>query len=648
MGAAGLLWFARWLLTLPEGDLSRADQRSSVINAVTGVIGLVLTALSVVLALRPFRQGDPSTVLDSAAARLAQRLRIGYERAAGDRQLQLLGPLKIMWEPVGGGVISQASQRIEGTGGNLDALVAALARLSPEQLVITGDPASGKSSMALQLALTLLKSQDEGMRRRVPVFLSVSSWRPREQPLSDWLISQLAEEHPELTRPEYGKQAPRDLVEQDRVLPILDGFDELSQDLHDTARGRLVEAAASGRPFILTIRTEAYLKAVRAQGKAFGQAAVVRLRPLTTAQAIAALTADDIGEVRQRWEPVERRMKNANSPLARVLSSPLMVYLARVAYSSPDMDPVQLTRFKRDKEIINHLFDSYLPALYRSRYDPLRVRTWLGMLAHHLKTSERSTDLAWWRLLPLVPRSRTVFILTIGAIVNYVFFLQYGPRGVIVGFVAIPLCLAVTDGRRPRQLRLREIGPKRFLAATALGVATGCAFIPIIEPGHDWRFAVLAVATLGTTVTLLASLAFSLRLPDDSDTTQPRAMLANDRTALLGIITLVGGAAGIRAGVQYNPARGLLDGLQSMLLVGLLVSAGMRLGSGWLTFGIVRLSLSLRRGFPLRLLAFLEDAHRRGVLRRSGPFYQFRHADLQRYLTVDRPTLTPQPSRPAR
>ena len=37
-------------------------------------------------------------------------------------------------------------------------------------------------------------------------------------------------------------------------------------------------------------------------------------------------------------------------------------------------------------------------------------------------------------------------------------------------------------------------------------------------------------------------------------------------------------------------------------------------------------------GLPWRLLAFLEDAHRRGVLRRSGAYYRFRHAELQEYL----------------
>jgi hypothetical protein len=42
---------------------------------------------------------------------------------------------------------------------------------------------------------------------------------------------------------------------------------------------------------------------------------------------------------------------------------------------------------------------------------------------------------------------------------------------------------------------------------------------------------------------------------------------------------------------------------------------------------------------PLRLMRFLDDAHRRGVLRQVGAVYQFRHARLQDRLarTAERP-----------
>jgi hypothetical protein len=44
--------------------------------------------------------------------------------------------------------------------------------------------------------------------------------------------------------------------------------------------------------------------------------------------------------------------------------------------------------------------------------------------------------------------------------------------------------------------------------------------------------------------------------------------------------------------------------------------------------------LSWRSRLPLRLMSFLEEAHRRGVLRQAGGVYQFRHALLQERLTM--------------
>lgn len=43
-------------------------------------------------------------------------------------------------------------------------------------------------------------------------------------------------------------------------------------------------------------------------------------------------------------------------------------------------------------------------------------------------------------------------------------------------------------------------------------------------------------------------------------------------------------------------------------------------------------TVCLRRRLPWPLMGFLADAHRRGVLRRAGAIYQFRHIELQHRL----------------
>ena len=52
-------------------------------------------------------------------------------------------------------------------------------------------------------------------------------------------------------------------------------------------------------------------------------------------------------------------------------------------------------------------------------------------------------------------------------------------------------------------------------------------------------------------------------------------------------------------------------------------------GRAWGDFVACRLMPAVRGRLPLRLMSFLDDAHRRGVLRQAGAVYQFRHARLQ-------------------
>ncbi|MER7130105.1 hypothetical protein [Streptosporangium saharense] len=49
----------------------------------------------------------------------------------------------------------------------------------------------------------------------------------------------------------------------------------------------------------------------------------------------------------------------------------------------------------------------------------------------------------------------------------------------------------------------------------------------------------------------------------------------------------------------------------------------------WLVYKITALR---HRRLPYRLMDFLDDVHRMGLLRAAGPHYQFRHADLQDHL----------------
>jgi hypothetical protein len=118
---------------------------------------------------------------------------------------------------------------------------------------------------------------------------------------------------------------------------------------------------------------------------------------------------------------------------------------------------------------------------------------------------------------------------------------------------------------------------------------------------------------------------------------------------------LAGSASGRLIGVTFVPFSGLpvpSDGTVGTLFgitFGLTVGVAGVVSRAWGNFCLVRVWLALRGHLPWRLMRFLDDAHRRGVLRQTGAVYQFRHARLQDQLanTMDRrPECGRQPARP--
>jgi hypothetical protein len=88
---------------------------------------------------------------------------------------------------------------------------------------------------------------------------------------------------------------------------------------------------------------------------------------------------------------------------------------------------------------------------------------------------------------------------------------------------------------------------------------------------------------------------------------------------------LAGFAVGGQAMAHHIP---LSLGLAAGALFGLAIGLTTALSRSWGAYLLSRAWLALRGHTPLRLNRFLEDAHRRGVLRQAGTIYQFRHARL--------------------
>jgi hypothetical protein len=100
---------------------------------------------------------------------------------------------------------------------------------------------TGKSAAAILTVLAAVRHRgdlDDARRARVPVpvLLTAHGWEPpRHQQLGEWLAAQLDAEYPFLRSDAYGRHTAARLVAEGRVALVLDGFDEIADELRPAA-----------------------------------------------------------------------------------------------------------------------------------------------------------------------------------------------------------------------------------------------------------------------------------------------------------------------------------------------------------------------------------------------------------------------------
>ncbi|MGW1411196.1 helix-turn-helix domain-containing protein [Streptomyces sp. NPDC002403] len=370
--------------------------------------------------------------LAGAAVELAREIRRRWQREEEHRRVHDPFPLPVRWQDAPESLTdhSENIQRLPpgaapdrmDLSGDLGSVAEVYRRIGSGRLVVLGRAGSGKSILTIRFVLDQLEAREP--HDRVPVIFGIGSWDPSAVALRDWLIDRLVRDHPHLTRraPD-GSTLAAALVDADLVLPVLDGFDEIAEGLRSTA---LEVLNSISLPLVLTSRRGEFAEAVQRTHAPLVWAAGLELVDLTLDDLCAYLprTSRPVprgdGGNAAVWTPVLDRLRagesGASTPLARVLSTPLMIILARTMYSeAPDRNPAELLdaeRFPDENSLEEHLLAGFVPTVYRRRVaerntvgrrernrDPERAERWLGYLAHHLARLDREQqDLAWWRI----------------------------------------------------------------------------------------------------------------------------------------------------------------------------------------------------------------------------------------------------------
>ncbi|WP_161624807.1 NACHT domain-containing protein [Streptomyces spectabilis] len=562
--------------------------------------------------------------------------------------------------------------------------------MDPQRLVITGAPGAGKTVLALNLVLGLLKNREPN--DAVPVRISMAGW-DTEGKVNEQLARHLEESYG-FTARMAGK-----LVAQKLVLPVLDGLDEMdrrddpapspdTQPVHrDLPRALIVLTSLNnwGRDLVITCRTNAYDDLAATHHIRLVDAARIEVQPVGAGQAADYL--DDRSAEPARWEQVLAALRNDSNPrLAEALSTPWLLCLAATVYSerhlnnpalraSDNRDPAELLLPSTPRDLSDHLLGQFIgasvarhPGLPRRNdarlsededghepadpkppmYGGDDVHTWLAHLAAHLRSADMqppsatgpgsTTDLVLSRLWPLAGERRVRIMdgIVTGLIVLTTLPLAWTTSAPVLAVVTVS-GIAVAAGTRASVRRVHP--PKRmdwYRAFTPSGLRRfrvalkdGLAGALIGAAGGGLIGALLAHSASGGALgSATGGVMFGLASGLESEPSRATSPRGAIRSDLA--VALSGGAA-LAAGAVTGVAAGFWGqiGFVAAMAAGVggVLSMGVESGRRYLVF-----VLCMRGELPLRLGLFLDWALSAGLLRLAGAAYQFRHEGLQEWL----------------
>ncbi|MBO4208779.1 NACHT domain-containing protein [Micromonospora echinofusca] len=656
LAAAGLAVLGGAAVFLTGQGRANADQYASSFSFLLAVT--VAGCGVVVWAVRRARAAAVGTVdLPQAADQLAGVIRAGIDGELRRQGVEDPAPLPVGWRLSRRARKAMRGVRVDTPDVDPDADPGRFfSRVPSRRLVVLGAAGSGKTVFAMRLCADLLAARSAG--EPVPVLVSPADWRADRQSLDDWLVERLTNDHPGLGATVElatggNHTLARQLVDNGLILPVLDGLDEIPAAGRSAVLGALNEAGAR-LPLVATSRPEEYATAVTANSRGLSNALVVELQPVAPDAALHYLGAAAPGagpqSPRRRWSAVGARVaEQPAGPVATVLAQPLLIGLVRQVYADPAVDPAGLTADTGTAgQLVDDLLDAYVPAVYRQRpgaprrrgqpRDARTARRWLGFLARVAGSEFR--QFGWWQLAGACPPGwvrnvslYTAFLASLSAVA--VAYAVGGPPAAGPVAVAFGLTLLLNVKGDIREPYLRGPVTARLVGVAVLvGIVLGFPLVAAL--GYDRDLPPSARTLLAVTATVVAAL-FVLLVGgidpvDPAGVTTPQRVLAADRRTTLLTALTSGPITGLILGGLLWPRQGAW----AAVVVGVVTAACFALINvlrrAWGAFLVARVALAVRGELPWSAMAFLADAHARGVLRQAGARYEFRHERIRAHL----------------
>jgi signal peptidase I/DNA polymerase III delta prime subunit len=245
-------------------------------------------------------------------------------------------------------------------------------------LLILGSPGSGKTTTLLEIAQILVNRAEQNRVSPIPVIFNLSSWSGAKQKMKSWLIQEL------YTNYQVSKPLGKSLVEEQQLLLLLDGLDEIKAELREIHIQAINQFCIEygHTEIVVCSRIEAYkalYNRLHFQGAIF-------ISPLRTDQ-----VSDYLDQAESPLAEVKLAIQQ-DSMLQELAQTPLMLSIMTLAYQDVPATKLHLMGLEDGRR---YLFDRYIDRMFERRkgecpYSEEQMRCWLSFLAQKMVQESQS------------------------------------------------------------------------------------------------------------------------------------------------------------------------------------------------------------------------------------------------------------------
>ncbi|MGK7940756.1 MAG: NACHT domain-containing NTPase [Crocosphaera sp.] len=249
-------------------------------------------------------------------------------------------------------------------------------------LLILGEPGAGKTITLLKLAQNLIARSQENPSRLIPVVFNLSSWGSKRESIADWLVQELWSKY------QVPKAVGKSWVENQQLLLLLDGLDEVKADRRDTcvqAINQFMQNHGQTEMVVCSRIADYEVLSNRLQLRG-----AIYIRALTPEQVNHYLdnAGEQLGAVKTLLRQDTALQELAKSPLT--LSIMTLAYYGKTAEELPQTGSIEARR--------EHLFNAYIERMFTGKgineqYPKYQTIQWLIWLAKRMTQASQSVFL---------------------------------------------------------------------------------------------------------------------------------------------------------------------------------------------------------------------------------------------------------------